>query len=97
MSGFKPVFKIQGKAYHLIGSLLPQSQNEEPKFAQIYFMNEMFDQIECRMSSNNILKSEIVEEIEMVLRRYNSYAKSFKYAMKSMNSDSLKVYNVTLL
>lgn len=91
MTGFRPVFKIQGKAYHLIGSLLPPLQNVEPKFAQIYFMNDIDEQVEFRMSSNNVLKSEIVEKLEKIMQKYNSYAKSLKYAMKNMNSDSLKV------
>ena len=32
---FMPTFKVQGQVYHLIGSLLADS---EPRFLQIYFV-----------------------------------------------------------
>lgn len=55
MTGFSPVYKIQGLVYHLIGSLLPVD-NLEPKFAQIYFLNDREERINARISSNELLK-----------------------------------------
>ncbi|KMQ85421.1 dna helicase, partial [Lasius niger] len=37
--GFMPTFKVQGQVYHLVGSLLPASQ-QEAQFLQIYFVGE---------------------------------------------------------
>jgi hypothetical protein len=37
-------FRISGQMYHRIGSLLPQSEQNEPKFAQIYFQDPEYDQ-----------------------------------------------------
>ena len=34
--GYSPTFKIQGKLYHRIGSLLPSNSDGIPKFAQPY-------------------------------------------------------------
>ena len=36
MQGFSPNFKIQGKLFHRIGSLLP-AEKQTPKFAQLFF------------------------------------------------------------
>ena len=41
--GFKSTFKVQGQVYHRVGSLLP-SNNENPKFLQIYFMGDNLQQ-----------------------------------------------------
>ena len=35
VSGWNPSFRIQGQAFHLIGSLLPDSDNQ-PKFLQVF-------------------------------------------------------------
>lgn len=93
MSGFKPVYKIQGKVYHLIGSLLPNDNAKTPKFAQIYFMSSKEEQTELRMSSYDVFKPEIIMKLENMMETYNSYAKSLKYAMRNLDSDSLKVWN----
>ncbi|GFR79204.1 hypothetical protein ElyMa_000550800 [Elysia marginata] len=37
-NGFSPTFTVQGKLHHSIGSLLPV-QGNEPKFAQIFFVD----------------------------------------------------------
>lgn len=74
----------------MIGSLLPD-ENQTPKFAQIYFLNDKSERIDWRMSLNNVLKPEILYELDAMIQKVNSYARSFKYAMKDLHSDSLKV------
>ena len=37
--GYMPSFKIQGKVYHIIGNLLPGTQNKA-EFLQIYFLGQ---------------------------------------------------------
>ncbi|XP_014782092.1 uncharacterized protein LOC106877661 [Octopus bimaculoides] len=44
---FMPTFKVQGQVYHLIGFLMPQS-NEPAKFLQIYFMGDSQQQCDRR-------------------------------------------------
>lgn len=90
ISGFAPVFKIQGKVYHLIGSLLPPPDDEH-KFVQIYFMNDEEERIDARLLHNELLRPHIIEELQEFFEQNNSYAKSFKYALKNMSCDSLKV------
>ena len=44
---FESTFKIQGQAYHQIGSLLPKP-DADPKFLQIYLMGDEEQQIHTR-------------------------------------------------
>lgn len=90
ITGFTPVFKIQGKVYHLIGSLL-HKDDETPKFAQIYFLDDKEERIDARVSYNDCLKENLIEELQEFFETNNNYAKSFLTAVKRMNSDSLKV------
>lgn len=90
-TGFQPAFKVQGIVYHLIGSLIP-NENESPKFAQIYFMNDKEEQIETRMASNDVLRSNVIEELQFMMDKYNSYTKSFKQAIHKMDCINSKVY-----
>ena len=41
MPGYIPTFKVQGKLYHSIGSLMPgeTETNDTPKFAQLFFVD----------------------------------------------------------
>lgn len=97
ITGFRPVFKIQGKVYHLIGSLLPPETSDQPKFAQIYFTGSNDKKLQFRMSLNDVLKNEIITELEKMMQKCNSYAMSLKYAMRNLNSDSMKVYYVVFV
>lgn len=38
--GYTTTYTIQGQLYHPIGSLLPTSDLDQPKFAQMYFMGD---------------------------------------------------------
>lgn len=66
-------------------------KDESPKFAQIYFMKDQNERTDLRMSSNDILKSSILENLEAMLHKHNNYAKSFKFAIKDLDADALKV------
>lgn len=81
---------MQGCVYHLIGSLLPVDP-ETPKFAQIYFMNDKEEQIETRKGSNKLLRSHLLEELQNIMEKHNSYTKSFRYAVGNMDCDDMKV------
>lgn len=47
--------------YHLIGSLLPFDENQ-PKFAQIYFLDDEEERINIRTSMNESLKPELIKK-----------------------------------
>ncbi|XP_057746826.1 uncharacterized protein LOC130966082 [Arachis stenosperma] len=69
-----PIFKLGGQNYHSIGSLLPPD-SLRPTFAQLYIYdteNEIDNQI-------GTLR-EIVSILRNMLDKYNSLAKSFRYA-----------------
>ena len=71
-----PNFKIQGKLYHLIGSLLPDP-GTEPKFAQLYFFNTE-DETKQRLSHTKNGDPEIIEFLQNMLKNINNYIKSFQ-------------------
>jgi hypothetical protein len=56
---FMPSFQIQGQVHHLIGSLLPEIENNA-KCLQIYFVSES-DQISIRTNMIPNLKRGLIE------------------------------------
>ena len=82
--GFNPIYKIQGKIYHQIGSLLPPV-GAGPKFAQIY-MYDTEHEIQNRLGNTN-LDEETMTMLQENLHQFNSYVKSFKSASELVASD----------
>ncbi|XP_025662239.1 uncharacterized protein [Arachis hypogaea] len=79
-----PIFKLGGQNYHSIGSLLPPD-SLRPTFAQLYIYdteNEIDNRIGTLRSNEAINERdrEIVAILRNMLDRYNSLAKSFRYA-----------------
>ena len=77
--GFNPIFKIKGKLYHTIGSLLPP-QGPVPKFAQIYIYDRE-NEIQHRIQNHeSYFDKETIKKLQDTLHQYNPYVKSFKSA-----------------
>lgn len=76
IDGFNPTFKIQGKVYHRIGSLLPTA-SEEPKFAQIYF-HDTDHEVANRLRHNSHLSADVVLTLQQSLHQVNPYIQSIK-------------------
>jgi hypothetical protein len=89
-SGFMPAFRVQGQAYHRVGSLLPPS-NEEHKFLQIYFMDDDRKEVQQRCKNMSSVREDIVKKLQQMVHEHNSYVQSFKTALQRMPSDQLKV------
>lgn len=85
--GFMPTFKIQGQVYHLVGSLLPERENDE-KFLQIYFVGE--DEREADLRCNNFpnIKKGLVKQLQHMLHEVNVYVKEFKVAFDNITTPS---------
>ena len=68
--GYSPTFKIQGKLYHRIGSLLPSNSEESPKFAQLYFHDSSQNQLQLTItdSSQNQLQLTITDSSQNQLQ-----------------------------
>ncbi|XP_024888866.1 uncharacterized protein LOC112465530, partial [Temnothorax curvispinosus] len=81
--GFIPTFKVQGQVYHLVGSLLPASE-QEAQFLQIYFVGE--DEREVRLRCNNFpdVKQKLVKELQRMLHEVNSYIKDLKTTIEKV-------------
>uniref|UniRef100_UPI0035901195 uncharacterized protein n=1 Tax=Myxine glutinosa TaxID=7769 RepID=UPI0035901195 len=51
VQGWNPSFRIQGQAFHRIGSLLPPEEGQ-PKFLQVYFLDSHADELTARNHSS---------------------------------------------
>ena len=79
MAGFKPSFRIQGQVYHLICSIV-STQGDSPKFAQIYFIDDLESEIATRSAIVDGLKPDIVRSINQLRHESNHYVEVFKVA-----------------
>ncbi|XP_043468040.1 uncharacterized protein LOC122502180 [Leptopilina heterotoma] len=85
--GFRPTFRIQGQVYHLIGSLLPPS-NQPSSYLQIYFISDAQEQVQRRMSVFSDLDFEILNQLQDLLHENNNLIRSFKNALQILPSDA---------
>ena len=81
MAGFNPTFKIHGKVYHRIGSLLP-SQNKAPQFAQIYFYDTDHE-VENRLRHNQHLSADVLQTLQQCIHSINPYVSSMKTVIEN--------------
>ena len=81
-----PNFKILGKLYHQLGSLIP-SEGEDPKFLQLYFYDT--DEAQARrLKIMPKLDENILKELTQIIEENNNYIKSFKTALEFLKDDS---------
>ena len=81
-----PNFKVQGKVYHRIGSLLP-ADGEDPKFLQLYFYDSD-EATDLRLKVMPKLDKVILEELTTIIEKHNPYIKSFKAALEYVDDNS---------
>ena len=74
-----PTFRIRGKVFHQIGSLLPTPGNV-PKFSQIYINQSGAAQLDRRMSIFSGMNREILSHLQSTLHDINPYVQQFKAA-----------------
>lgn len=92
-AAFMPTFKVQGQVYHLIGSLLP---TDEPRFLQIYFVNNYQQQANIRQQYIPNLNSSLVCSLQNMLHSVNPYVNSFKAALQSVSNDEHNNYKFVI-
>ena len=88
-SGFNPTFKIQGKLYHCIGSLLPVD-GAIPKFAQLYF-HDSENEVQNRLNHAPHLNAPILHQLQDMLHEVNSYIQSFRAAAELTAQQNVQV------
>lgn len=92
-AGFMPTFKVTGQVYHLIGSLLPEPQ-EQPQFLQIYFMGDEEEQCDRRLQVTNReeqsvgraappLDRDVILSLQEMLHETNALVRGFRTAMEA--------------
>lgn len=75
-SGWSPTFSVHGQIFHRIGSMYP-SLGSNTQFLQIYFIDNIQNQLERRMSFFSGLRKEVVESIHSFLEQNNKYVQQF--------------------
>lgn len=79
---------IHGEVHHRIGSLLPQ-EHGEAKYCQIFFCDS---ELEKRMSFIHGLDRQLLQLLQVILHRDNSYVQSFKAAVDRLSDDPTMQY-----
>ncbi|UYV74100.1 hypothetical protein LAZ67_11002115 [Cordylochernes scorpioides] len=87
---FEPTFKVQGQVYHQIGSLLPVP-NEDPRFLQIYFMDNVEEEIDRRCAFSEATRRAIIAELQTLFHEHNCLVRDFKSAVENVRADDMKV------
>lgn len=73
-------FKISGKLYHRIGSLLPIS-DKDSKFLQVYFIGNSEEEVaKRRENTDSDLDEAILQQLQILLHEQNEYVRLFKCA-----------------
>ena len=85
-------FKIHGSVYHRIGSLLP-SNNDGPKFAQIYF-HDTENELNNRLKYTSNLDPNILMSLQHMMHQHNQFYLEFKLLL---NNGQLNVPNINLI
>lgn len=85
--GFMPTFKVQGRIYHQIGSLLPVPE-EDSKFLQVYFIGDKEKEIDQRCS---IKQQSVQSDLQIFFHEHNRLIKIFKNALDQMPSNDYQI------
>ncbi|XP_076299348.1 uncharacterized protein LOC143218189 [Lasioglossum baleicum] len=89
-SNFMPTFKVQGQVYHQIGSLLPVTDGD-PQFLQIYFMDNVEEEVDRRCTFSAVTDRRIIAELRALFHENNCLVRDFKSALEDVRADDLKV------
>ena len=78
-----------------MGSLLP-TQNEVPKFLQVYFIADYLQQFETRMDHTCNLDKSLVTELQNLLHAINPFVSELKSAFEFVTSANNNQYNIVI-
>jgi hypothetical protein len=82
-------FRLQGQMHHIVGPLLPTEENENPSYAQIFFQDPDYDQVNRRYELFPNLNVDILHIIQDIMERYNPFVHSFQHAREIWNQNTV--------
>ncbi|KAG2217964.1 hypothetical protein INT45_001398 [Circinella minor] len=90
-------FRIYGEVYHLIGSLLPNTDQDTPSFAQIYVHDPSMErQLEIRRNHTNAsIDMEVLNTLQTLMHRICLFAQAFNNMATQLRDED--VSDVTLV
>ena len=87
---YMPCFKIQGRVYHRLGSLMPVP-DAEAQFLQIYFIGRDSEETDRRMRITSNVDRNVVAKLQRFLHRHNELVRLFKTVLPQMKNDDFKI------
>lgn len=84
------LLQIQGQIYHRAGSLLPYD-NAEHQFLQIYFIDNLNDQVDRRCAIGSNTRRPIISQLQAFFHQHNELVALFKTAEERMPSDNHRI------
>jgi hypothetical protein len=78
---YMPTLKVQGKVYHLIGSLLPKA-DEQAQFLPVYFMGDSVEEARRGGTIASYIRMEIIRPIQTML--HNAHIFIFKTTLQRL-------------
>ena len=85
--GWNPSFRVEGNVYHLIGSLLPQTETQA-KFLQVYFLDSLDSEIRARQYNN--LDNDILHQLTHWFHEHNHLIRSLKTAREEIEDGNIE-------
>ncbi|KDQ53684.1 hypothetical protein JAAARDRAFT_61092 [Jaapia argillacea MUCL 33604] len=88
------VFKIQGALYHRMGSLLPSNDNQQKRYAELYF-SDSHNALDQRMNNNQGANRVVMQTLQDMLYHTNPFVNQFKAAFERV-CETPNVQNLTV-
>ncbi|XP_058799382.1 uncharacterized protein LOC131668913 [Phymastichus coffea] len=81
-------FKIHGQIYYQINTALYPSENEQPAFGQLFFVDQE-EALNCRYTQNPHLDQETLSLLDKTIRENNIFAQSYAMMKQEINDQRL--------
>ena len=82
-------FRIHGSMYHQIGSLLPNSEDDTPAFAQIYVHDPATQLATRRAVAGHEIRADTLEELPGMMHRVNPFIPQFITAAERIQNGEI--------
>lgn len=89
-------FKICGRLYHRIGSLLPAPATNH-QYLQIYFIEDDNEQVDIRMQYERLNDFELMSMLQNMLVEHNVYIKEFKTVYRRIMESEYEISDVRIV
>ena len=97
LPGAQSLMIIHGSVHHCIGSLMPRD-GERPRFMQMFFIDDINEQVNCRMlqlgGEEGGLNRELLLELQTMLHNNNRFVHQFKQLLEEVAEGEVADYTI---